>query len=570
MGGMGEPAAEHDAAATVVDVRVKNATVAPPLREPHTGVDTSSKTGAGSRSTSVITARETLFLQELAQTRAFVRLAGSLAVIVACAITFLGGDPTAKKILYGALAAVVVSCSWLGWELRDDENYSLGKVLVCEYVSITAAFCAIYYFGVFSPAVVIIPFGLAFFSSGGNERSTLATWLTCSLLELVLGVLTVANIIPDRGIVSGVSVSPIDRLSMLILIEAIFLATYAIMRASRSATLHAIELHDAALGQIAQREALLKEARQDLAQALKANGIGRFTDRELGGFRLGNVIGRGAMGEVYEAIDTASKRAAAVKVLLDHVLAQPEHVQRFFREAKLAATLDVPNVVRVLAVADIDAALPWLAMERLHGIDLADWLREHRRMSMSRLLTLIRQLGIGLDAARTAGIVHRDLKPRNVFLAKDGDRELWKILDFGVSKLVTDDATLTRDKIVGTPTYMAPEQVEGGKVTHRTDLFALGVIAYRALTGRPAFAGDSEGQILYKVVHGMPPRPSAVVSCPPDVDAVLAIALAKDARDRFDSAAELAEALEAAGRGALDGDLRARADRVLLRHPWDE
>jgi serine/threonine-protein kinase len=209
-------------------------------------------------------------------------------------------------------------------------------------------------------------------------------------------------------------------------------------------------------------------------------------------------------------------------------------------------------------------------MERLHGTDLADWLREHRRMSMSRLLNLIRQLGVGLDAARAAGIVHRDLKPRNVFLAKDGDREVWKILDFGVSKLVTVDATLTRDKIVGTPTYMAPEQVEGGKVTHRTDLFALGVIAYRALTGRPAFAGDTEGQILYKVVHGMPPRPSEVVSCPDDIDAVLAIALAKDASDRFDSAVELAEALEAAGRSALSPAVRARAERILERHPWGD
>jgi tRNA A-37 threonylcarbamoyl transferase component Bud32 len=569
---MTEPAAgaEQESAPTVVDVRAPKS-IAPSTRDAaSTGVDTSSKTGAGSRSTSVITARETLHLQEVAQTRAFVRITSALAVIVACAISFLGGDPFAKRILYGALAAVVVSCVWLARELRDDEGYSIGKVLICGYVCIGAAFCAIHFFGVFSPAVVIIPFGLCFFSSGGHSRGTLAIYLTCALLELMLGVLTIVGIIPDRGIVSGASVAPIDSLAMLILIEAVFLATYAIMRASRAATLHAIELHDSALGQIAQREALLKEARQDLAQALKAGGIGRFTDRELGGFRLGNVIGRGAMGEVYEAIHTTNKTPAAVKVLLDHVLAQPEQVQRFFREAKLAAALNVPNVVRILAVADIDAALPWLAMERLHGVDLADWLREHRRMSMSRLLNLIRQLGVGLDAAREAGIVHRDLKPRNVFLAKEGDRELWKILDFGVSKLVTDDATLTRDKIVGTPTYMAPEQVEGGKVTHRTDLFALGVIAYRVLTGRPAFAGDSEGQILYKVVHRMPPRPSTIVSCPTDLDAALAIALAKDPRERFDTAAELGQALEAAGRSALGPELRARADRVLLRHPWEE
>jgi eukaryotic-like serine/threonine-protein kinase len=567
---MTDPAPESDArliadaAPTVVDVR--------PTRPPVSREETSSsKTGAGSKSsTSVITARETLHVQEIAQTRAFVRVAMVLAALVALAITFLGGDPLAKRALYVALCGVIVACGWLAWTLREDEGYNIRNVLVCGFVCVTAAFVAIHYFGFYSPAVVVIPFGLCFFSSGGDVRGTLAIWIGCALAELGLGVLTIAKVIPDRGIVRGVDVPVVDALAMLILIEIIFLATYAIMRAARASTLRAIELHDEALGQISQREALLKEARADLAQALKASGIGRFTDRELGGFRLANVIGRGAMGEVYDAVEMSNGRAAAVKVLLDHVLAQPDHVQRFFREAKLAATLNVPNVVRIYGVADIDAALPWIAMERLHGTDLADWLREHRRMGVSRLVTLLRQLGVGLDAARVAGIVHRDLKPRNVFLAKTADRETWKILDFGVSKLVTDDATLTRDKIIGTPTYMAPEQIEGGKITHRTDMFAVGVIAYRALTGRPAFAGDTEGQILYKVVHGMPPKPSAVVSCPVEIDAVLAVALAKNPDERFERAQELADALEAAAKGKLAPALAARAERVLSKHPWEE
>lgn len=554
-----------DAAPTVVDVRK-------PSVRPDTGIDTSaSKTGGASHSsTSVITARETLHVQEIAQTRAFVRVTMVLAAIVALAITFLGGDPGARRALYVALCAVVAVCGWLAWTIRDDAGYQTRNVLICGFVCVTCAFVAIHYFGFYSPAVVIIPFGLCFFSSGGNLKGTLAIWIGCASLELALGVLTIARVIPDLGIVRGAEVSPLDGLAMLILIEAIFLATFAIMRASRASTLRAIELHDEALGQISQREALLKEARADLAQALKANGIGRFTDRELGGFRLANVIGRGAMGEVYDALHVATAKPAAVKVLLDHVLAQPEHVQRFFREAKLAASLESTNVVRILGVADVDAALPWIAMERLHGIDLADWLREHRRMSVGKLVALLRQLGGGLDAAREAGIVHRDLKPRNVFLAKEGERETWKILDFGVSKLLSDDATLTREKIIGTPTYMAPEQIEGGKITHRSDMFAVGVIAYRSLTGRPAFSGDTEGQILYKVVHGMPPRPSSVVGCPPEVDAVLAVALAKNVDDRFDRAAELADALEAASRGRLDPAIAARAERVLAKHAWEE
>ncbi|HEY8040593.1 MAG TPA: serine/threonine-protein kinase, partial [Polyangiaceae bacterium] len=143
----------------------------------------------------------------------------------------------------------------------------------------------------------------------------------------------------------------------------------------------------------------------------------------------------------------------------------------------------------------------------------------------------------------------------------------WKILDFGVARLAGEE-TLTQDQIVGTPNYMAPEQANGAAVTHRTDLFALGVIAYRALTGRPAFEGETTAEILYKVVHAMPPRPGELVPLPPEVDLVLALALAKDPADRFDSAAELAQALDAASRGRLDAALRARAQRLLARLSW--
>ncbi|MGZ3424875.1 MAG: serine/threonine-protein kinase [Polyangiales bacterium] len=559
-------AIEPESAPTLVDVRPRSAP--PALREGRDmGTGAGSKTG-GTQSTSVITARETLHIQEIAQTRAFVRLAMALAVVVAIFIFFLGGDRTARTILHAFLGGVVLSCGWLAWSLRHDEGYKIEKVLVCAFVCVSAAFAAVYYFGVFSPAVVIIPFGLCFFSAGASTRGTLGVLLLCALIELFLGASIAAGALPDRGIVRAEHVSAFEKLAIVTLIEAIFLATYLIMRASRAATLHAIELHDQALAQVSQREALLKEARQDLRAALEAGGLGRYSDHTIGSFKLGRVIGRGAMGEVYEGQHVATREQVAVKVLLDHVLAQPEHVQRFYREAKIASTLTVPNVVKVLGVADIDAPIPYIAMERLHGVDLADWLREHRRMSFGRLLSLIRQIGVGLDAARAAGIVHRDLKPRNVFLAKKGEGETWKILDFGVSKLTSDDNTLTRDRIVGTPTYMAPEQIDRGKVNHRTDLFALGIIAYRALTGRPAFSGDSEAQILYRVVHSMPPRPSELLSVTAEVDFVMAVALAKDPEDRFDSANELATALHAASEGRIDPNLAARAQKILSRHPW--
>jgi serine/threonine-protein kinase len=251
------------------------------------------------------------------------------------------------------------------------------------------------------------------------------------------------------------------------------------------------------------------------------------------------------------------------------VLAQPELVQRFVREAKIVGTLTVPNVVRVLEVSPPDAPLPYLAMERLVGHDLSQHLREHKRMSVRHVLTMLREIGAGLDAARAAGVVHRDLKPRNLFLARRGTQETWKILDFGVARLAGED-TLTIDQIVGTPNYMAPEQANGAAVTHRTDLFALGVIAYRTLTGQPAFEGETTAEILYKVVHAMPPAPSQLAPLAPEVDWVLAVALAKEASDRFDSAAELAHALEDAARGHVEDALRSRAEYLLAKLPWAE
>jgi serine/threonine-protein kinase len=209
-------------------------------------------------------------------------------------------------------------------------------------------------------------------------------------------------------------------------------------------------------------------------------------------------------------------------------------------------------------------------MERLHGEDLADHLRRHRRLSLQKIVQLVRDVGRGLEAARAAGIVHRDLKPRNLFYAEvpGSPRRIWKILDFGVSKLMDGEGTQTKDVIVGTPAYMAPEQASAGEVSHLTDLYALGVIAYRALTGRPAFTGDHTAETLYQVVYQMPPRPSEVARLPPDVDRVLTIAMAKRPAERFATATELADALHAASRGALDADLRARAERLVLKQPW--
>jgi serine/threonine-protein kinase len=348
----------------------------------------------------------------------------------------------------------------------------------------------------------------------------------------------------------------------------VFFATYLIARNTRTTTLYAIERHDVVIRSLAQRDALLREARHDLVQAMRVGGVGRFTGEVVGSFRLGPLIGRGAMGEVYEATKLDTHEPAAVKLVHPQLLAERDIVERFLREAKITSSLNVANVVRVLEASPADAPIPYLAMERLRGDDLATFLRDEKRMGMRRLLTMLRQVGVGLDAAHAAGIVHRDLKPRNIFCAKVGNADVWKILDFGVSKLESGEGTLTKGQIVGTPAYMAPEQARALEVGPRADIFALGVIAYRALTGAPPFSGDTSVEILFKVSHAMPARPSSHVKLPEAIDLVLAIALAKDAKDRFASAAELAQALDAASRGRLDDALVHRAHALLADLPW--
>lgn len=532
-----------------------------------TSGDLPSTTSAASRVTSVITPRDTLHVQEIARTRMFCEMVVVFSALVVVCLAFMGGNPVAKRTAVGAFVILASACGWLRWRLRRDENYSIVQTTIVAYVSIFTVFAVIWFFGVFSPAPMVLPFGIAFFSIGQSRAAVLAVYLTCAGLLLLLTLLVAVGAMPDQGMIHSVGLSTVEQCVFVLLMQATLFVTFLMQRQARTATLQAIEQHDRVIRSLAHRDALLAEARHDLDQALQAGGMGRWSEEVLGSFRLGRVIGRGAMGEVYEARRVDGGEPAAVKLLHPHVLVQADLAARFVREARIVSALTNAHVVRVLEISAPDSRVPYLAMEKLEGQDLTDYLREHKRMSLRNVLAMLRQVGKGLDAARAAGVVHRDLKPRNLFLARVGSQQLWKILDFGVAR-VTGEETMTQDQVVGTPNYMAPEQANAGTVTHKSDLFALGAIAYRALTGRPAFEGETTAEILYKVVHAMPPRPTAVAPVPAELDLVFAIALAKNPDDRFESASELADALDAAARGRLDASLRARAQRLLQRLDW--
>jgi eukaryotic-like serine/threonine-protein kinase len=295
---------------------------------------------------------------------------------------------------------------------------------------------------------------------------------------------------------------------------------------------------------IGDREQALAEVVDQARRANRANE-GRWTHQSMGTFRLGLVLGRGAMGEVYEAVRSDGV-AAAVKLLNARSTASTTLVERFHREMEVAARLESPHIVRVYELSGPDAPVPYLAMERLHGTDLATKLRAETRMPSDELVVLLDQVARGLEVARLAGVVHRDLKPHNLFLHDGGT---WKILDFGVSKLLGSEGTLTGEGIVGTPQYMAPEQASGGQVGHVADVYALGAIAYRCLTGRAPFKGRDLAELVYQVVHVAPLRPSALGRVSQLIEDVLAIAMAKDPRRRFPSAQAFAQAFIAARRG---------------------
>ncbi|HEX6244213.1 MAG TPA: serine/threonine-protein kinase [Polyangiales bacterium] len=355
------------------------------------------------------------------------------------------------------------------------------------------------------------------------------------------------------------------------LAEVMYAAAFLAGRRIRREQARVVEKFERAVREASLRDALLREARDALKNAAGIGAPGRFTDQELDGFRLGVVIGRGGMGEVYAAERLSDGQPAAVKLLRMDALGERSALSRFEREARIIASIRSSNVVKVLAVSNADSAFPYIAMERLNGVDLASYLREKGRMPLPEVLDLISQVAVGLGAAHAAKVVHRDLKPNNLYRSGPGERPVWKILDFGVSKwMESADATLTAAELVGTPQYMAPEQARGERdLDQCADLYALSAIAYRALTGEPPFSGQLPA-ILRTIADQMPRAPSSFADLPRDIDYVLALGLAKQRSDRFQSAEQLAEALRQAAAGTLPGELVKRAKALLGTLPYSK
>ena len=273
----------------------------------------------------------------------------------------------------------------------------------------------------------------------------------------------------------------------------------------------------------------------------------------LGRYEVVRELGKGAMGIVYLAKDPLIGRMVALKTIRLTDSGDEEEVrefqQRFLREAQAAGILSHPAIVTVHDIGQDDhKGVSFIAMEYVEGPTLKEVIQQGKQMSYSATATIMSQVADALDYAHTKGITHRDVKPANIILCGD---EKVKITDFGIAKIATDAANLTTTgQFLGTPNYMAPEQVKGSPVDGRTDIFSLGVVLYECLTRRKPFGGDSLTTISYRIVHEPFESPHELDPAIPETfDAVISRCLAKDPRDRYQRAREVAADLRAIAAG---------------------
>ncbi len=274
--------------------------------------------------------------------------------------------------------------------------------------------------------------------------------------------------------------------------------------------------------------------------------------RRVGKFELHELIGAGAMGSVWKAYDSVIRRYVALKLLSGAVGRTHDARERFLREARAAGALQHPNIVTIYDLGEFEGQL-FIAMELVDGRDLSSLIALNEPLALERKLDIVIEVLQGLCYAHERGVIHRDIKPSNVRIASDGSV---KIMDFGIARLQSTDATGS-GAIVGTPTYMAPEQITNGPVTPATDLFAVGCLLYELLSYRKPFEGETVHGVLYQVLTTDPkPLRTMAPSIPAALERVVAKAMNKVPEDRFETAKQMQSALFSI-RAALSGASQA-------------
>jgi len=281
-----------------------------------------------------------------------------------------------------------------------------------------------------------------------------------------------------------------------------------------------------------------------------ARGIELSDGDEFAGYRVERRLGRGGMGVLYLAVEPGLERRVALKLIAPEAEDDEVFARRFAEESRIAASIEHPNVVPIYAAGE-EAGVPYIAMRYVAGADLARRLAREGRLSAEAAVDLIAQIANGLDAIHAAGLIHRDVKPANVLLSGDDNGDHAYITDFGVARNVATESGLTQTgRFVGTLDYVAPEQISGGAIDARVDVYALGCLLFKLLTGEVPFPKEGDAARLFAHLNDPPPAPSLYV---PEVsmalDDVVVRAMSKDPDDRYPSAGDLGRAAQAAMRG---------------------
>ncbi|HEU4503137.1 MAG TPA: serine/threonine-protein kinase [Nitrospira sp.] len=296
-----------------------------------------------------------------------------------------------------------------------------------------------------------------------------------------------------------------------------------------------------------EEEPLLSDSHNEIAEQAKekvaAIVLNGHPPTSLGRYKILKELGRGAMGLVYLGKDPTIQRFVAIKTMRLDQIDDSEKLQeirgRFFREAESAGRLSHPNIVTIYDAGE-QHELGYIAMELVEGRSLKEWSRKPHLMPLPELIPTLASVAEALDYAHQQGVVHRDIKPANIMITKE---RLVKVMDFGIAKMTSNSKTQT-DVVLGTPTYMSPEQIAGKKVDGRSDVFSLGVVLFELLTGQPPFTADNLSALLFAIAHN--PHPELHMlrhDLPPMFEEVLNRALQKELPQRYRRAGELAQDL---------------------------
>ncbi len=497
-----------------------------------------------------------------------------LCMVVVLLLPLLDGNLILKRISIAALASLGVVCAWVWYTIQQHNSYTPKVFRIFGWTAAVVSLPITLYLGVLSPTPIVITLGITFFAFSMDLFHACAISLFAIFGYATMGALITFGVVDDPGVFAPSNIGMGERLFMLVMVPSVLLSTLWLSRRSRESMHHAILTAAEATQLAQQKENELVEARHDLEKALKAGSgqSGRYTRALAGSYLLENIVARGAVGEIYRATHDQDGSPAAVKVLQAAALYRSTAVTRFIREGNIARRIQSPHVVKIHEVGEMGDGLPYLAMEWLEGEDLGSVLRRQPKLDLESVRQLLQQVGEGIRLAHEMNIIHRDIKPSNLFRTASSHTtdSHWKILDFGVSKLTDSEGTLTRDGLIGTPGYMSPEQARGHDSDHRSDIFSVGAVLYRTLTGHTPFTASNLPQTLFRIVYVNPKNPNKLAKdLPEDISRVLALALAKKPDDRFKSIQDLVDAFEDARANNLSQELRHRADELLLRSPWN-